>query len=104
MLYNPDWKNPTRPGPVSAKDFIAWLESHDPTETYNFLKNDGYCLMGQYMATKGIRWGESRYDPTTEKVFNSRYENAVWVLSDNPQTFGAALQRTKKFLKIKENA
>lgn len=110
MLYNPDWKTPTRPTKVSAKDFVGWLETHDPEKTYDFKDNMGYCLIGQYMATKGLRWGEGEYQPTIAKIFGTGFSWVglslpEWkVLSAQPQTFGAALRRTKKFFGIEENA
>lgn len=96
MLYNPEWKNDIHV--ISLDDFIGWLETKDPSKGYDFAYLSR-CAMVQYMRTKGMDAGEGKYMPTCETVFgNERGEQTV--LAEEPQTFGALLERAKKW---KEN-
>lgn len=98
MLFDPKWNKP------SLDSLIAWLETKNPTESYNFQDCNGKCLIGQYMASIGVDWGyyplgsASPYAQMLEKLSRAsghRFQNAVaWNL---PRTFGAALARAKAF-------
>jgi hypothetical protein len=85
MLNNPKWNEP------SLTDFIVWLGSKDPDESYNFNDCTGECLMGQYMQTKGVMWKSGRYTEFCHMVLGGGGNQSV--LSNSPQTYGAALER-----------
>ena len=74
---------------------MAWLETQDPAQTYEWMDCDGGCLIGQYYAAHGIRNG------IYHRVFNGRdltdYGRVCSSLS-GATTFGAALERAKKLL------
>lgn len=51
MLYNKDWgKAKTVPttDPLSLDDFIAWLETKDPNQSYHFT-DVSQCLLAQWV-------------------------------------------------------
>jgi hypothetical protein len=49
MLFNPTWaKTP------SLEGFIAWLETKDPEERYDWL-SFSTCACGQYMRSLGLK-------------------------------------------------
>lgn len=75
----------------SKYNFAAWLETKDPDEKYNFSDGCGGCLMGQYMASKGVEWDFGHYASYVYNVL----DNNVDVLSAEPQTMGGALARVK---------
>src|SRR6266481_5378670 len=78
MLYNKAWKKellkevepavarlwPNKPdikvgSNISMDDFIAWLETKNPNETYNYQNRSGQCCLGQYMADRGVEWPQA---------------------------------------------
>ncbi len=79
----------------SLDSLIAWLETKDPAEEYDFYDMDGGCLVGQYAAAMGCPdiWHElhdgnnSLDDPLTFCQVGGGY----------PRTFGAALERARGF-------
>ena len=91
MLYDPKWG-------ISLDSFISWLGTKNPETQYDFMAAGGNCLLGQYMAAKGIAWESgttpSNFRLTAIAVFKGR---PLKVLSDRPWTFGAALERAKSF-------
>lgn len=109
MLYDPKWNQP------SLRDFIGWLETHDPAKRYRYDDNCGGCLVGQYMKARGIEWNyrympePSSYGMVVNKLFgddpvhvgylNPRGRGEREVLAATPQTFGGALKRAKAFEK-----
>jgi hypothetical protein len=52
MLYDPRWEVKTKK--PSLAGFIAWLETKNPRERYNFQNCDGHCAVDQYYASVGI--------------------------------------------------
>ena len=76
-----------------AYDFRAWLETKNPDETYNFHDGCGNCCMGQYMTHKGETWNLSLY---ADYVVNILGQGNTFVLRNEPQTFGGALERVRK--------
>jgi hypothetical protein len=91
MLNNPKWA-------ISRQSFIAWLETKNADEVYNWRDGEGGCLFGQYMKHLGIEWDWQTYRETGERLFG------VWqgtthanhgVAAAMPWTFGAALARTR---------
>lgn len=100
MFYNPKWNVP------SMANFIAWLETKDPRQKYDFKDCQGGCLIGQYMSEKGIPWGETPNKPQAHwggtaynKVARAIFGRGVVLtpIIERPWTFGAALKRTHKF-------
>jgi hypothetical protein len=63
---------------------IAWLESKDSKATYEWLSED--CLYGQFCKETGASWGD-RFDEL----------HYYPVAYPEPRTFGAALERARKF-------
>lgn len=51
MLYDKKWDSQTRPAEPSLKGIIAWLETKDPKEEYNYCASD--CAMAQYLKAIG---------------------------------------------------
>lgn len=39
-----------------SQKLIAWLETKDPNEHYNYLDGSGNCLYGQFFASQGLVW------------------------------------------------
>lgn len=75
----------------SKYDFAAWLETKNPDEKYNFSDGCGSCLMGQYMASKGVAWDFGHYASYVYNVLDDHVD----ILSADPQTMGGALARVK---------
>lgn len=108
MLYNKDWDQKPE---VSLADFIGWLETKDPDRKYDFTCNKGECLVGQYMAARGIEWNlqerGNNYALTVNKLFGDHIGSVGFycpvgegerdVLATGVKTFGAALKRAKAF-------
>lgn len=76
---------------MTKYDFTSWLETKDPNERYSFSDGCGACLMGQYMAAKGVAWDFGRYTNYVTDILGEH----VSVLSSEPQTMGGALKRVK---------
>lgn len=83
MLYNPNW---TAPAPTLA-GMVAWLETKDPSETYDWGNCLGQCLIGQYAASIGWTIQAMSY-----KQYHSLDDG---IALRGPWTFGAALARAK---------
>lgn len=102
MLYDPEWEKP------SLASFVGWLETKDPKQRYDFNNCQGECLVGQYMASIGIEWGEApsgasrgdwggtNYIKVARAIFG--HSNPFNVLITRPWTFGAALARAREAL------
>src|SRR6267378_719153 len=76
MLFNKDWEKPKATpqiDPLSFDDFIAWLETQHPRQTYEFTDVSN-CLLAQ--------WVQS-IDPKTKS--NLQVDNS-WVYLVNGQT------------------
>lgn len=98
MLYDPKWSAPSKPATVedlSLADFISWLGGFPPERRYDFAACKGECLMGQYMAARGIKWGHGDYTPSCRQVLGP-FRKEIEVLAADPQTFGAALWRARQ--------
>jgi hypothetical protein len=95
MLYNPNWSKPSLAG------LIAWLETQSAEHSYHYMDCDGMCLFGQYMASLGIKW---RADPAGGLITPYWHTlkavggfEAQTIAANAPHTFGAALDRARKF-------
>jgi len=93
MLYDPKWEQPQ---PTLA-NFIAWLETKDPNETYSFFDPNN-CAVGQWVKetfgkAKPAYRGCISYLINGTPVDFSKWGDAVsWY---QPQTFGAALVKAR---------
>ncbi len=97
MLYNRNWDKPKHK-PLSMKAVIAWLETKDPGEEYNYMDYD-CCLAAQYNASIGREYAHSKTfrratsdNPLTYLSFDRRLER---ISIGSPSTFGAALKRAR---------
>ncbi len=120
MLYNKDWDK--KPKVPSLEDFIGWLETKNPEETYDYRDKTGMCCMGQYMADRNIDWVYAHglgYSAVCKKMnpaspyhnggrdFQAVLAGDCFGRGDEPvlTTFGATLERAKAFQKKeRENA
>lgn len=75
-------------------DFNAWLDTKAANTPYNFHDSCGACLMGQFMASRGESWDFLKYQEYVDGVLGGSHA----VLSESPQTFGAAKQRLQALL------
>lgn len=92
MLYNPTWnKKPSIAG------LIAWLETQDQTQTYNWPKVGG-CLICKYYDALGINDWSSDNRPYYYQTFgdsDGAGELYHAVCKTEPWTYGAALERAR---------
>ena len=104
MLHNPNWGKPANN--ISMDDFIGWLETKDPNETYDYHNKCGDCCIGQYMAARGIRWPgrwEEIYKIVCTQIFGGWCGYPQMVLAGSyynrgqDRTFGAVLTRAKEY-------
>lgn len=91
MLYNPNWKaNPI----VSIRGLIAWLETKDPNESYEFWSCDSSCLLSQYLTARGIPRAEHEHLREGWIGLHQRFD-AIGITK--PWTFGDALKRAQVY-------
>jgi hypothetical protein len=100
MLYDRRWEKKAktkRPKP-SLRGLIAWLETKDPDEGYEFFDCEGACLVGQYMASLGVTltYGPPKhtYMKACAAIFGGNGNDAS-VAIEHPRTFGGALRRAR---------
>lgn len=104
MLYNPKWEKRTRTEPPLA-GLIAWLETKDPNETYEWDDCRGRCLIGQYGASIGLSWKAICLLETgthDETLYKKLTPNCLALT--HPHTFGAALERARASLELSRKA
>lgn len=97
MLSRERWTKP------SIEDFIAWLETKDPTEQYVWL-DTSICACGQYAASIGVE-GWSKKASNGDVLWNELNNLAApWygrhVSREGNSTFGVLLDRARNY---KEN-
>jgi hypothetical protein len=100
MLYDRKWDKQT---PWTLSHLIGWLESNDPSESYNYGDTCG-CLLAQYAKT---------VEPAFKAMHSTSYVTAdgdthdlpagfndiavgIWG-EDDKRTFGAALVRARAY-------
>lgn len=91
MLYDPKWEKKTetkKPDLYSLADFIAWLETHDPAEEYDYMNCKGACLMGQWLAQCGFAWDHDLW--AADRLWPIRKHS-----TGKGKTFGDALRRAR---------
>lgn len=86
MLYDPKWEKPTKADPFTLASVIAWLETKDPAERYDWA-SPRTCACAQYFNI-GDDWSH----------LHRKLENATGIRLDGlaiktPWTFGALLER-----------
>ncbi len=106
MLYDPKWEKQTKAEPFTRAHVIAWLEAHEPTETYCYIDN-GRCLIAQYLTFLGhkeISVGALGYydsDRTGKRRVGDMFGAARvpkflhQAAVNRPYNFGAALERAR---------
>lgn len=78
----------------SMLSLIAWLETKNPAEEYDYYNCYGGCLLGQYFNAIGLAWGLNG-GPGCE-LFNSMESYKLQDISRrHPRTFGGALERAR---------
>jgi hypothetical protein len=88
MLARTQWTKP------SLEDFIAWLESKDPNESYNWI-HASTCACGQYATSIGIvDWLTFENGPFS--LLNSLAKPPPTPDVDYVDTFGNLLSRALK--------
>lgn len=98
MLYNKKWDLPIKTVP-SLIGLIAWLETQDPAQEYDWSKCDGTCLVSQYLTSIGILDGEQWKDYNYHKALGLPEAGSFNIAYQRPWTFGAALLRARAVLK-----
>jgi|GEM_PF-1347451 len=78
--------------PLTLGSLIAWLETKDPRQQYDWNDRCGRCLFGQYMKAHGIPWNYDGYDSTYGNVART-FGNHIALAK--PWNFGAALERAR---------
>jgi hypothetical protein len=96
MLYNPSWKTPKTDDVHSLDSLIAWLETKDPDQSYDYFSGVT-CLCAQYYRAKGY-WFVLAFNI----YFSHGLGNATllprgfdFIASVQPHTFGSALKRAR---------
>jgi hypothetical protein len=89
MLYNENWGKPkTTENPRTMAAVIAWLETKNPDEYYEY-EDPENCLAAQYHRAKGMNY--NHYWTAFFRPFNWRLE----MIACKNWTFGAALRTAK---------
>lgn len=90
------------PQPVlGLADFISWLETRDPNAKYDFGDIKGNCLVGQYLASRGVAWVKGK-TMESEIYQECTGPGACFIAVRTPWTYGAALNRARKVLLARE--
>lgn len=77
----------------SLEGLIAWLETQDPATEYDYSDCFGMCLIGQYLAARGVPWEEERYGDFL--TLPARVTIASGCSAPFGETYGAALDRAR---------
>ena len=85
MLFDPKKWDKIRP---NRAGLIRFLETKNPDCEYDYLANNGDCLIGEFFASLGKRWG-----PFT--IFTPSYIRLDRFAREKPRTYGAALERAR---------
>ena len=88
MLYDPKWEQKTKPDPFSLESVLAWLGQQDPNTTYEFSSWDD-CAACRYLKANGM--------PVSDYWMVSNATIRVVMFNDYPMTYGAALERARRF-------
>jgi hypothetical protein len=83
----------------SLRGFIAWLETKNAAQRYDYYNCNGGCLVGQYVNSIGMRWspydqGGTGFGPGRDWWYTAPEAEPLCDISAGwPHTFGAALER-----------
>src|SRR6185369_2049682 len=118
MLYSPTWTKETKADVFTLASLIAWLETMPPNGEYDFYSKTGKCLLDRYLASHGLPGLASGYDHAGFRNYHrlacillnsddvvsnvvsvSGIANTVVseIANNAPMTFGAALDRARRF-------
>lgn len=89
-------ETPVKQNP-SLEGFVAWLETKDPNEAYNYLAPH-VCACGQYSLFLGEFWIPSNAGP---KQIDRVYRDLNVLSAGGPWTFGALLARARRAAYVK---
>jgi hypothetical protein len=98
MLYDPKWRQRTKADPFSLRTLVAWLETRDPRERYDY-SDPNDCLLCRYFKDHG--WEQPVVDPfgVSERYKEVQpYPAAFLKIAghfDDCWTMGAALKRAR---------
>lgn len=92
MLYDPKWEVKTKADPFSLEGLIAWLETKNPDEQYDYWDRSGGCLLGQYVKSLGLKW---EYHSDLSRGLHDKFANVVLYRIVAPWTFGGALKHAR---------
>ena len=95
MLYDPKWEQKTKADPFKLETFVAWLETRDPAESYDYC-NPSDCLLCRYFSAHGFE----RPRVALNYVSGTEFPNELKLLShgngrQHGWTVGAALNRAR---------
>jgi hypothetical protein len=115
MLYDPKWEKQaeTKADPFALETLIAWLEKQPLARQYPYHRG-GQCMLAQYFTANGLRnvhmfcdafWHGDAPLPSwigQDEGIKAGILTALpplfnFVALMQPHTFGAALQRARKF-------
>jgi hypothetical protein len=91
-----DGKNFETAPPAILPGLASWLETQNPTTTYQFRDVTGNCLLGHYAKATGEDW-RALHRQATGTAWYGRVCTGVW----GPETYGEALKRARNMLGVK---
>lgn len=102
MLFNPEWEVETKPDVLSLENLVAWLETKDPAEHYNFHESNK-CVLAQWAESidpcVDFVIGETSFDYLVNgQMVSLRGFKAIANDGNCKWTFGAALTRARAAL------
>src|SRR6266478_8741051 len=105
MLYNKNWnKSKISPiaDPLALDDLIAWLETKNPTQCYNF-SNPSHCMLAQWVrhldsgASNVLAMNSSYVYQVNGQIVNFQATVFSMVAMTAGSTFGDALKMAKTY-------
>ena len=99
MLYDPRWEQKTDKqfAGISLRGLIAWLETKPADEQYEY-SQPLKCVAAQYLQSMGCPEKDSSVDFGGYVALETKAPDRDWlyqIVSQFPQTFGAALERAR---------
>jgi hypothetical protein len=92
MLYDPKWETQTEAKPT-LQGFVAWLERQKAEARYQYMPCST-CAIGQYLTSIGTSYSE-QCDGTRDYQYLCEWNHMI--TAPGVQTFGAALERARKY-------
>jgi hypothetical protein len=97
MLYDPKWEKPDTK-PLSLAGLIAWLETQPAEGQYNYVCQNGSCLLDRYITSVT---GKSSRPTTLHFQICGGSQELATIAFNQPWTFGAALERARSLASTK---